>query len=528
MRKRRNLANKLILSMCAVLIAVSAFFYAPMEVEAEEIVTVEVDEGELLTDEMIESYGLSEDITGSFPADATYVSYAQFNTSTFDIASNLDDSVYYEIGFDLDCTLTLLSGGRFYCGSPTFLYDDVYIDSSVGMEQSSDGVYDYFRSTGVFRAKGSELKGGSIKLTGYLVGVSGTRTITASIDFNVNSITEISMTDDGKDFIYQQGYADGFSAGLSAEPEAETFEIDITSDMSFNNYSVSDANTLLPSVYESEFDSDDENTFNAYFYRALGVQYVFTPSKEYYGYKVSLVPMGVDYSANGMVEWVRPIIGSYTDVYSGQSGLGYSLDLSTNRTSNLWLETNYSEEDVYFGFLGYFREFVTVENTLRPEGGIAGKYRIRITPYSFDEYESATIGLQEQANILQQTGNDISQKTQDDMNTGFSDVMNSFDKSQGNAVNSDLADGLDDYQSEEGSLWVTATTGLKDFVFFDFKSIPAMLTGISFVTTIMTKWFNEAGGASGVGIVLSILFSVMLVAMVLGLYRWYQSRGGKK
>lgn len=54
-----------------------------------------------------------------------------------------------------------------------------------------------------------------------------------------------------------------------------------------------------------------------------------------------------------------------------------------------------------------------------------------------------------------------------------------------------------------------------------------MVTGISFVTATMTGWFNNAGGASGVGIVLSILFSVMLVAMVLGLYRWYQSKGGK-
>ena len=68
---------------------------------------------------------------------------------------------------------------------------------------------------------------------------------------------------------------------------------------------------------------------------------------------------------------------------------------------------------------------------------------------------------------------------------------------------------------------------MKDFTFFDISSVPAMVTGMSFVGSIMSGWFTQAGGASGVGIVLSILFSIMLVAMVLGLYRWYQSKGGK-
>lgn len=106
-------------------------------------------------------------------------------------------------------------------------------------------------------------------------------------------------------------------------------------------------------------------------------------------------------------------------------------------------------------------------------------------------------------------------------------MVNGFDDSKGGEVNSDLSNGLNEYQTAEDSLWATATTGMKDFTFFDIESVPAMVTGISFITASMTGWFNQAGGASGVGIVLSILFSVMLVAMVLGLYRWYQSRGGK-
>ena len=106
-------------------------------------------------------------------------------------------------------------------------------------------------------------------------------------------------------------------------------------------------------------------------------------------------------------------------------------------------------------------------------------------------------------------------------------MVNGFDNTQGDNVNADLSAGLNEYQTAEDSLFATATTGMKDFTFFDIESVPAMVTGISFITATMTGWFNQAGGASGVGIVLSILFSVMLVAMVLGLYRWYQSKGGK-
>ena len=41
MRKRRRLANKMTIMVCAVLIAVSAFFYAPMETYASETATTE-------------------------------------------------------------------------------------------------------------------------------------------------------------------------------------------------------------------------------------------------------------------------------------------------------------------------------------------------------------------------------------------------------------------------------------------------------------------------------------------------------
>lgn len=91
--------------------------------------------------------------------------------------------------------------------------------------------------------------------------------------------------------------------------------------------------------------------------------------------------------------------------------------------------------------------------------------------------------------------------------------------------NDRFSDGLNNYQDQEGSLFESVSSGLDDFSFFDFESAPAMLSGMSFVGAIMTGWFDAAGGVSGVGIVLSILFSIIIASMGLGLYRWYQSRG---
>lgn len=104
-------------------------------------------------------------------------------------------------------------------------------------------------------------------------------------------------------------------------------------------------------------------------------------------------------------------------------------------------------------------------------------------------------------------------------------ITNGFDSSSGSESHSKFVDGVADYETAEDSLFTSAKSGMDDYDFFDFSSIPAMLTGLSFVTSIMTSIFNSMGGASGAGIVLSVLFSVMLVAMAIGLYRYFVSSG---
>lgn len=112
-------------------------------------------------------------------------------------------------------------------------------------------------------------------------------------------------------------------------------------------------------------------------------------------------------------------------------------------------------------------------------------------------------------------------------NSKLDNLTNGFDSSAGTAANTQLQGSVDNYGSMEGTLFDSVSSGLSDFDFFNLNSVPAMVTGLSFIGAIMQSWFVAAGGASGVGIVLSVLFSVMIVSMILGLYKHYQSRGGK-
>lgn len=116
---------------------------------------------------------------------------------------------------------------------------------------------------------------------------------------------------------------------------------------------------------------------------------------------------------------------------------------------------------------------------------------------------------------------------EDSMLDGFESYDEKY-KHDYSTLGEEFETNFSDFHLTEETLWTPSETILTEFSFFDLTSVPAMVTGISFVGSVMSGWFESAGGVDGVGIVLSILFSVVIVAMVLGLYRWYQSKGGKK
>ena len=137
---------------------------------------------------------------------------------------------------------------------------------------------------------------------------------------------------------------------------------------------------------------------------------------------------------------------------------------------------------------------------------------LKIIPYTKEQYNSTTASVEKQTQEL---------KTQ------MNDLKNGFDSSAGQSMNESFAASVNDYQTTEESLFSSAQSGLDSFTFVDFSSYPALVTSMSFVTSMMNAVYGAMGGETGpIGIVLSVLFSVMLVSMVIGLYRFYQDKKG--
>lgn len=104
-------------------------------------------------------------------------------------------------------------------------------------------------------------------------------------------------------------------------------------------------------------------------------------------------------------------------------------------------------------------------------------------------------------------------------------ITSGYDSSAGSTMNDQFSSSVSDYQQAEDSLFDAATSGMNDFEFINFTSYPALVTAMTFVTSTMSSIYQIFGGESGpIGIVLAVLFSVMLVSMVIGLYRFYQSK----
>lgn len=102
------------------------------------------------------------------------------------------------------------------------------------------------------------------------------------------------------------------------------------------------------------------------------------------------------------------------------------------------------------------------------------------------------------------------------------DLTQGYDSSAGTIVKDNLQSELDPADESADSLFSDAHTGLDNFTFFDFNSVPAVVTGLSFVSTMLVSIYTSLGGLSGVGIVLSCLFTILIISLLIGLYRYYK------
>lgn len=537
MRKRRRLANKLTIMVCAVLFVVSAFFYAPMDVSAEEVVS-------LSTTTDITSNGLERYVCEN---------KGVADSRKFDFSPYLDGDGLYKITFNFSPSYYCLSELSSY---PVWLNAFTCIntsDSFYQMSKSSPNWQREFNYNGYLTIY-IDSDAPVVQILYFFVAVFKSN-VAPTVDFSMNySISDVVATkvldEDSQD--YQNGYNAGYSAG-----EEAGYGNGYSNGFADGEASV-DTDAIYDEAFQAGIDSVDTQSYYDAGYQA-GYDAAYATGYES-GYDV-----GYQSAMDRIENWGADTTDYPLRISSGKDNGYFSVHVGSDipfnyRDSVTWYNSNdYNpnhtykyvinfsnldvglNSDILYDYWHLYLNIGGIEYILAPFNDTSVSVFIpgdrMSTSYSFDWvlYNCANFVSGDSNLAYLYVDYDFviydmgpSGDTQNHIANQTDQLTNGYDDSKGNEVNSELSTGLNEYQSAEDSLWATATTGLKDFTFFDFKSVPAMITGMSFITSIMGSWFSYAGGASGVGIVLSILFSVMLVAMVLGLYRLYQSKGGKK
>lgn len=298
---------------------------------------------------------------------------------------------------------------------------------------------------------------------------------------------------------YSDGYFDG---GFGYEVSSRT-EFDIIQNGS-----------KIDETYFKELTKKFEK-WRGYSYYYMAPVKLFTADTSAYAYKITLYQDSTTFTGKN-INWIRNTVGEWSDIMSGESDLGLGFYNGSGGKFTYIIKTDNLPVDIYSALLMYF--YCDQSNSASFD--LVSNLTFDITPYTRNEFA----GIMSNIDDLQGDINDRFGELEENLNQNFDDLMHSYDSSKGDLVNDNFQASLNEYETAENSLFNTATESLGAYEFFDFSSVPAMITGISFVTSVMTSIYTALGGVSGAsGIILSILFSVMLVSMVLGLSRLYQS-----
>lgn len=551
MRKRRRLADKMTIMVCAVLIAFSAFFYAPMEVKAE---------GNILDDALTVSNSASKK-TNLPNSKMTYLGFVLGTLSFFD-SNVINDDNYYLIQMDVFLNISSTISSKIQ--GPVLAFETTRYEPFTFWNVSDSGYVSSINNSFSLRGQkfvvlGKCLKDTNIALHFNILGDSSGLT---DLNFNLrcvlNSVVPLSDSEandyqngynagysDGEQVGYGNGYSQGFTDGeASVDTDAIYDEAFQAGKDSVDTQSYYDAG--YQAGYQVAYSEGYESGYDVGYQRAMD-------RIENWGADTTVYPILISSGSSSQVAFEHSLGEDYCfpfdyHCFSDWYGLdNFNVDANHTYKFEFWFDSisEYDDDWVTYSDLQLFANIGGYKYPLSLfKSGEDNKISIYISgdrmsdSMSFEAVFYGVCNLKADSHIgfIQLVINNLnvayydmgpSGDTQNHIANQTDQLTNGYDDSKGNQVNSDFSTGLNDYETAENSLFATATTGMKDFTFFDFESVPAMITGMSFIGSIMGSWFNQAGGASGVGIVLSILFSVILVAMVLGLYRWYQSRGGK-
>lgn len=182
---------------------------------------------------------------------------------------------------------------------------------------------------------------------------------------------------------------------------------------------------------------------------------------------------------------------------------GYPSDVSFNNGyisgKHMWLVVNFDNVNYssYFTFNVYLHVVASETFSINPSG-LFYLNNPKLTKSSGSIFEGYSISSDDEG------------------------IVNGYDDSAGSQVSSDFESGVNDYDQAEDNLFNTSTGALQGFEFFDFGSFSAVTSGLSFCSSLLTSIYENFGGLSGIGIVISVLFSVLFMAIVIGLFRYYK------
>lgn len=179
-------------------------------------------------------------------------------------------------------------------------------------------------------------------------------------------------------------------------------EVELSFDKSSLDYH--ESNTTLPIDYEYDNESHGENTF---FYFLSDKEKLFTSSSDVYAYKVNLYTWG-GWGNNSQVLWSKPVLGTSSELVTGQCEYSTIDDMQSNYNENIWIVTDGAIKDIYLGFMHYCYQGYYAGNVLYPSIYYHYKFTCNITPYTVEEYsvmkESNQIAEDTHESIKEQTG----------------------------------------------------------------------------------------------------------------------------
>lgn len=103
------------------------------------------------------------------------------------------------------------------------------------------------------------------------------------------------------------------------------------------------------------------------------------------------------------------------------------------------------------------------------------------------------------------------------------DIVNGYNASAGNASQSKLDTSLSESEAKQDSLFTSASDTLSGFALSDISTMPKVVAGLSFVSSVMTSVYDALGGINGAGIVLAVGCSILFVSLSVGAYKFYSA-----